>query len=348
MGLNRVFFLNLDFEDELANGYYGRPHQVKPGMAQRNLAMEWICLAFTKPGDKILRRMNIPPSPAPSLPELGASPTIVYALASDDELFPWACSPQAVCRAKKQSWPKSTAVETAHSKAFAADLATQLGVAIPGTQVIRSSQDLDGFLDRVSTETRWIAKRAWSVAGRGALRKTGPALSQSDRGWFKKALQHGSVVVQEWLQRRFDCSAVCELTQSGDFSMLGITAMITRGTTYVGTVLGDIDRVFDLPDAWRETLASTATKAASALHDLGYFGPFGIDALVCEAGVLYPLVEINARLTMGRVALELARKQPGRKAFQVLARMETHPPDALSLSSDTVWLDTDADPWTSF
>ncbi|MDF1665942.1 MAG: hypothetical protein P1V97_29570 [Planctomycetota bacterium] len=346
--MNRAFLLNLDFEDELVAEYLGHSYQVKPAMAQRNLSMEWICLALAKPGDKILRRRSAPPSPAPKLPELGPTPTIVNALASDDKLYPWGCSPSVTSLDGTQTWPSSAAVANAHSKAFAADLATSLGAAIPGTQVLRNVEDLNGFLASPTANNRWIAKRAWSVAGRGALRKSGAALSKSDEGWFKKALRFGPVVVQEWLSRRFDCSAVCELTQDGHYSLLGITAMVTRGTTYVGTVLGDVDQVLDLPSGWRGALDSTAEQVGLSLHETGYFGPYGIDAFVSEDGLLYPLIEINARLTMGRVALELARKRPCHKRYQIMARIKTPPPNALSLSSDTVWVDTDDDPWTSF
>lgn len=346
--MSRAFFLNLDFEDELAAGFSGLKYQVKPGMARRNNAMEWIALALGHPGDKILRRRNEPKSPGPMIPELGPTPEIVYALPIEDKLCPWGCSPSAVSQDSKQVWPLPLSVPRAHSKSFAADLAINLGLAIPGTQVLRTLEELDAFLESSSAENRWIAKREWSVAGRGALRKSGPELSDSDRAWFKKSLKQGSVVVQEWLNRRFDCSAVCELTPAGDCSLLGITAMMTRGTTYVGTVLGEIERAANLPRGWREKLEETAVKVATALHGEGYFGPFGIDALIDQDGVLYPLVEINARLTMGRVALELAKKLPSGKSYQIMGRIPQPPADALSLSSDTVWVDTDSDPWTSF
>src|SRR5690606_9761133 len=57
----------------------------------------------------------------------------------------------------------------------------------------------------------------------------------------------------------------------------------------------------ELRDHERAALFSRFDDAARALHDAGYFGPFGIDAFRYEAGGeerFQPLSEINARYTM--------------------------------------------------
>jgi hypothetical protein len=55
----------------------------------------------------------------------------------------------------------------------------------------------------------------------------------------------------------------------------------------------------------RELLASTVAAAGSALHCLGYAGPFTVDAFVYRDDgtlLLHPLCELNARHTFGHVA----------------------------------------------
>ena len=49
-----------------------------------------------------------------------------------------------------------------------------------------------------------------------------------------------------------------------------------------------------------------ATWVGERLWREGYFGPAGIDALE-HAGGLHPLLEVNARFTMGFVALAVER-----------------------------------------
>jgi hypothetical protein len=42
-----------------------------------------------------------------------------------------------------------------------------------------------------------------------------------------------------------------------------------------------------------------ANLVARALHDAGYFGPFGVDAFTYSGGLFQPRSEINARYSMG-------------------------------------------------
>ena len=66
-------------------------------------------------------------------------------------------------------------------------------------------------------------------------------------------------------------------------------------------------------DGLRETLESR-------LRDAGYTGPVGVDAFVYEdeAGelCLRAMSEVNARYTMGRVAVELAKRRPNGKGVR--------------------------------
>ena len=64
--------------------------------------------------------------------------------------------------------------------------------------------------------------------------------------------------------------------------------------------------------AWIERALTRAARVGAAeAHRLGYVGPIGLDALVHETSDglrLRPLVELNPRLSMGRVALALGRR----------------------------------------
>ncbi len=57
------------------------------------------------------------------------------------------------------------------------------------------------------------------------------------------------------------------------------------------------------PALTRDQVEQELTRSAQALHDIGYFGPFGIDAFEFETaqGALgfQPRCEINARFSMG-------------------------------------------------
>ena len=66
------------------------------------------------------------------------------------------------------------------------------------------------------------------------------------------------------------------------------------------------------------------------LKRLGYQGAFGVDALIAELPerglVIYPVVEVNPRYTMGRVALSLRQQLDPRGRHD--ARLKIYPPRA--------------------
>jgi hypothetical protein len=53
-------------------------------------------------------------------------------------------------------------------------------------------------------------------------------------------------------------------------------------------------------------LERVAALVCARLHEEGYCGPVGVDALEHRGG-LHPLLEVNARYTMGFVALAVER-----------------------------------------
>ena len=104
--------------------------------------------------------------------------------------------------------------------------------------------------------------------------------------------------------------------ETPDSAVLGITRFLTDGRgQYIGHRLGrkfgDLDQ--ELRRALHEggllaELESVAARVVECLAATGYSGPAGIDALIYRDGAtpkLKPIVEINPRYTMGRIAWEL-------------------------------------------
>lgn len=145
------------------------------------------------------------------------------------------------------------------------------------------------------------------------------------RRWIANQLarQPGFVVEPE-RDRRADLSVLARVEPGGATVVEGITRFLVdaRGQ-YRGSVLGapsfglDERVVRFLHGEGREPrflatcLGRVAREAGAALAAEGYVGPFGVDGFVHEReGVLRlrPVVEVNARRTMGHVALALTRR----------------------------------------
>jgi uncharacterized ferritin-like protein (DUF455 family) len=140
-------------------------------------------------------------------------------------------------------------------------------------------------------------------------------------GWMRKILaQQGSLVVEPYLDKLMDLSIQIEIKSSeGEpaIRFLEVRRFYTgRNHEYRGTALGkkipglapEAYRFFYsiLPE-WKKLLR----RLGERLQQEGYEGPAGIDAFLWRHSDgslrLKPLVELNPRWTMGRVALELER-----------------------------------------
>ena len=154
--------------------------------------------------------------------------------------------------------------------------------------------------------------------------------------WLEKLLVvQKRVIVEPWLNKVCDLSAQFEITASGQARFLGWTRFLVdpRGqyqSSFISRVVSELELdirkfLYDqgcnrhwLKHVFLELAAFVAEKMPS------YIGPLGIDALVYRQGSrlkLKPLVELNPRFTMGRVALQLGRRvHPRHPAIWVTLR----------------------------
>ncbi len=173
---------------------------------------------------------------------------------------------------------------------------------------------------------RVVAKQAFGLAGRNALRLWEPELLDPQRRWLEKSLQGGrQLVIEPWLERVVDFSVQLEMGADG-LQLIGYTGLLTdtKGQFIANTAApnharslpsGVLDCFRDQPGApalLHELFADIFTRLAAELKAAGHLGPLGVDAFVyrdregrCR---LKPIVEINPRHTMGRVTLELMKR----------------------------------------
>lgn len=176
-----------------------------------------------------------------------------------------------------------------------------------------------------------VIKAPYSTAGRDRLvRRTGEELSEKEQGWIEETVQRqGAVVIEPWLERVIDFSVHYDLDGEGRLRRRGLVVMenTKKGQFRSATVA---ERFTDfLDEAMRRAFFAGGSRRgrlielledelepalAELLAKHEYGGPLGVDAFLyrdaAEAVRLKPVVEINPRYTMGRVALEMARFTP--------------------------------------
>jgi uncharacterized ferritin-like protein (DUF455 family) len=184
------------------------------------------------------------------------------------------------------------------------------------------------ILSKLENQERVVAKAPWSTSGNGVKRILSAAeLDGSLGGWIENMIRsQGSIVLEPWLEKVYDLSIQLEV-EPEQIRILEARRFLTgKQLEYRGTFLGPLRDSFDsgalrllqeaLP-SWKALARDLGTE----FRRQGYQGPVGIDAMIYKNSNeqdlrLKPVIEINPRWTMGRVALSLAKHiQPGTPAF---------------------------------
>ena len=167
-----------------------------------------------------------------------------------------------------------------------------------------------------------VVKASYGSSGRGQIHCRGGQLRAEQRGRLENILrQQGQVVVEPWLDKVVDLSLHFDVGTKGAAAAVGWTRFLTDGRgqyrgSFVGSLTAGLDEEVkrflygDGRDARRlpKLGAQLAEWLAGPLCAAGYQGPVGVDAMVYrdrDRLRLKPIVEINPRTTMGRVALKL-------------------------------------------
>lgn len=298
---------------------------------------EMVMLAWCRRDDIILMRKPPTSEHLAYLKQAGfLLPEIMAAGVLNDRklggMRPWAWSPDAselmrahagrVSPSVPWQWREPLPDEWL-SKEIGVALLERLGVAERG-KVCRDPDAAMAELGVLLDSGIALVKGAFGCAGRDHLRVEAGGETQALE-WLERVLaEHGAVVVERWRERVLDFSALYEM-EAGKADLVGMTVMEndergrflgSRVAPKWGSLLDDevsafLYREARVMDWYQEKIPAVLTELLP-----GYVGPLGVDAMVFrnqDGGLGWtPVVELNVRMTMGRVALELmAKSRPG-------------------------------------
>jgi uncharacterized ferritin-like protein (DUF455 family) len=187
-----------------------------------------------------------------------------------------------------------------------------------------------------------IVKGDWSASGqhRWVLRG-GQRPAPDEQARLQGLLErHGQVTVGPWLDRVLDLSFHADVAADGTVQIRGTVRFDTHPDgRFAGAHLGPPQRGLDQslvrwllddgrdPDRLGRTARRLWAQLGPRLAAAGHRGPVGVDALVHRTPTglaLWPVVEVNPRWTMGRVAWSL-RGRTQAPARMALVRRGQHP-----------------------
>jgi hypothetical protein len=342
-GMSHIFYGNFDFEHELASPSYNRSNRLK----RLNAELTSHLLALACDGDQLFFPSE-PPTAFLSEAVFAGFPDVCTEVSSDlanDRLVatPWGWSNAAVAFSESQDWtacaPSLAAVLSANSRRFSFDLEERSVGGIPGATAVNSLKQLVAAIHDAAAiwncpleNFTWLLKAEFSMSGRERIAGQGANLDDSSRNWVGRRLISG-----RWLFFEPRVDSLCELstqwnipnlsltvTQPGSPEFLGATRLLTDSS---GQYLGSVP----IAAASLETMSKKSADsclsqeilnqvfadsdlAACEAQRLGYHGPLGIDAMIYRGPdgepSLRSIQDVNARLTMGRIALGWFQRFP--------------------------------------
>ena len=180
--------------------------------------------------------------------------------------------------------------------------------------------------------SRMILKAEYGTAGRASKRVNYP-LTETEKSWVLRIIRHQHRIVAEpELDKVLDFSIQIEVSEKGVKQIaLGRFETDAQGQ-YLGHYLGrfqqDLNRELlrflhgNGQDKlrFRRVQQQIVQIVGSSLQKAGYLGPAGIDCLIHRSASgdyqIRPIVEVNPRYTMGRIAHEISRYvHPRAQAF---------------------------------
>lgn len=232
-----------------------------------------------------------------------------------------------------QPWARATHPEL-HSKLWALQARHEFIAAHPCPillqpqgQACHSMSDAQPFLGQA-----YIAKAPLSASGQHRVMLDSPDAP----AWLERHLTAGPVLIEPWHERLLDLSVQVDVTDAG-CQLLGITRFFTGpGGSYKGALIGPWTRGLH-PDLARavhggtgkglvqEALAQAGRFVGAQAHAVGYRGPLGIDAMLVQTADgprLQPILEVNPRTTMGRIALALHKRSGQQGIWRFVSHTE--------------------------
>jgi hypothetical protein len=215
--------------------------------------------------------------------------------------------------AEPEPHPPASVLRRVNGRAFCASL----GPTLPGAAFVTT---LDAALDVLASAPpgfeQWRLKRSFGMAGRGQRVVTPGKLVDADHALLRAAMSEGGLQIEPNVGLVAEYAMHGRLSEHGDatFGRLveqrcdargqWLSTSVVEGATVA--LAPDNPRTYGVASATvgvAELLDDEVRRVARALHEAGYFGPFGIDAFVYRdaegRNLLQPRSEINARYSMG-------------------------------------------------
>ncbi|QDT32874.1 hypothetical protein [Thalassoglobus polymorphus] len=226
---------------------------------------------------------------------------------------PWGWTKELVDQFDRELKTKSThpsleAVKLANSRVFSFELSQLLNCLLNGENSLQAASSLDHLLQSPEFDKGFVLKENFGQSGRGQISGETRKLTEKQAAWAANRLEANRVLFLEpKLKSLAEFGIQWDLPEEGPPQLFGVTQL--KSSTR-GQFIGSIVRIDEQQFPELESIINTQRFACLEIQQIGYFGPVGIDAMIYEHSggerAARPLQDINARWTMGRLAIHWA------------------------------------------
>ncbi|SCW64526.1 hypothetical protein SAMN04487970_102354 [Paenibacillus tianmuensis] len=206
--------------------------------------------------------------------------------------------------------PDLAVVKRVNSKLYHHRLLEDTGLHAYGTPAM-SAEEVEQYGTELLLKGAFLIKDLFGVSGKGNLLIESPSLLKRIVSYLRKQEEAGSqtlFLLEPLLPKAADFSSQWLLESDGSRELISVQRMINRQQNYGGSVTAEAAFVNSLEQKGYFRMLEVALRE---LHLDGYFGYVCFDSMVLEGGELVPIVEVNARMSMGLINAHLDRLLAG-------------------------------------
>lgn len=216
--------------------------------------------------------------------------------------FPYAVTDYTYSLFKKYRFtnvlPTVDSTRIVNSKEFSTNINTKYNYRPYKSFIVKSIAELDKAVNQLN-QFPIIIKEFYGVSGKGSLIINNKTNYNSIINYLKRQENKGfciNLIVELFYEKILDFSTHIKIDVKGNIDILSTEMMKNNKLVY--------EQSFSISKEFHENLESKhyfeqITQIGKELFIQGYYGYAGIDSMLLKSGELIPLIEINARESMG-------------------------------------------------
>lgn len=196
--------------------------------------------------------------------------------------------------------PNNGVVKKVNSKIFSTHISDTLKTG-SGGYIVNSTASLQQYGQDMLKKSPMLIKDPFGVSGSGnILIKKELSLKSIVKHLYHQEQQGKLIqfIIEPYLDKQTDFSCQLMIDRTGNFKIISFHIMHNEKFRFSGIEQADESFIKKIQ---LSGYSAPIEKAAMHIAESGYFGPVCIDSMILSDGRLIPIVEINARKSMGLI-----------------------------------------------